>query len=151
MMKYEGVKKIETIHTVERITTRVEDIAKTIADILSSLTKSNIDIDSVYEMLYLACIYCKDRKMDSITYINLQHLKENKELASTVHDMLKTIQSSFYFIYVSYSMYNKDGMACIRHKYYIVDVINNKKEQLTIRVTELNKFEGTSVGRILKR
>ena len=144
MMEYEGVKKIKTTNVVEKVTND-ESVVDVIADLLSSLG-SQVNMDSIYEALYLAYIYCREGIIDDKTYVDMKRLKRDKELVNIVNNT--EIKHSFYFIYGSYAMIS--NVTIIGYRYYIVSVIR-KKGELIVRVEELKEYQGTSIGRIRMR
>jgi len=120
-------------------------VVDVIADLLSSLG-SQVNMDSIYEALYLAYIYCREGRIDDKTYVDMKRLKRDKELVNIVNNT--EIKHSFYFIYGSYAMIS--NVTIIGYRYYIVSVIR-KKGELIVRVEELKEYQGTSIGRIRMR
>jgi len=141
MMKYEGVKKLETVNAVER---RVEDtITDTIIIAMSEL--GCLINNSLYELLYLAYIYSKKKKIDDNVYAEIEYMKK-KVLKDTINSI--NIKRSFYFVYGSYVMTKeKKDIFTISYKHYLVSMLK-QKEGLTVRIEELKEYEGPNMGRI---
>ena len=144
-MEYEGTEKIEIANTVERVISD-KTITDAIAEMLSSLG-SIVNMDSIYDMLYLAYMYNKKNKIDVAIYAELYELKKSRVLADVINNM--DIKRSFYFVYGSYVMESEGNMTIITYRYYLISITPQKKG-LTVKVSELQDYIGPNMGRIRK-
>jgi hypothetical protein len=152
-MKYEGIKQIETLNEYKKTVCYGSWTIHEVIDLLR-LRGADIDVNTIYELFYLAIRYCKDRKIDANTYKDLEQIKHKNKLNDEVFRGLNRMRSSFYLVYDTPMVNTNDKKP---YRSYLISVIRYCKTDMNghprvyeVKVAEIgDKFDGTRIGKII--
>jgi hypothetical protein len=140
MMKYEGIKEIETDDSnIYSIQVPPSKVVQTIANILTDISGEKLTAKRTSAMLYKTLMFNKGTPITE----SIDELENDTSLARKIKEMLKEAEP-FYFVYgVPVFKEINDFITTLTMQYYLVSVFRdgNNGNDFTIKITKIKHYK----------